>query len=186
MDKVEHEISSKEFWDEYISKLKPCLIGTWLSCGWKARHEWVRGGKLDLDHFLNKYGHLTVPVTDCSNFECRKMKLSEFINYLRRRRLGTDNEVLYLKDWHLAMKDDSFYTCPVHFSNDWLNQYTLSTSDSDYRFVYIGSIDTKTPLHQDVLASHSWSSNLGGKFGIFGTSRCPENSSGLTRRIRNF
>lgn len=34
--------------------------------------------------------------------------------------------------------------------------------DDDFRFLYVGSPGTWTPLHSDVLGSHSWSANLSG------------------------
>ena len=36
-------------------------------------------------------------------------------------------------------------------------------SASDYRFVYLGPAGSFTPLHADVLRSHSWSSNISGR-----------------------
>ena len=57
----------------------------------------------------------------------------------------------------------SFYEWPEEFKSDWLNEYTIATGRQDYRFVYIGPKDSHTGFHQDVLKSHSWSSNVCGK-----------------------
>ncbi|KAG7668203.1 hypothetical protein Ndes2437A_g07333 [Nannochloris sp. 'desiccata'] len=38
-----------------------------------------------------------------------------------------------------------------------------SSSTSDYRFVYLGPRGSSTPLHTDVLHSHSWSANIAGR-----------------------
>lgn len=88
---------------------------------------------------------------------------------------GTSQGLLYLKDWHFALDFPGYqaYTCPPFFQDDWLNDWydaqhakrTPSAGDvaSDYRFVYLGPAGTKTPLHADVLRSHSWSANVAGR-----------------------
>jgi len=40
---------------------------------------------------------------------------------------------------------------------------TTNSSISDYRFVYLGPKNSSTPLHTDVLCSHSWSANIAGR-----------------------
>ena len=163
MERVQEEISPGEFWNQFIKPLKPCLVGPWLTKSWEARKNWIKNEKINIDFLKEKYGNLKVPVTNCSkNFDCSSMLLSDYLNYLEKRE---SRDVLYCKDWHLAMKDKTFYEWPAHFRNDWLNEYCLKTdfSDSDYRFVYVGIKGTRTPLHRDVLASHSWSSNVGNR-----------------------
>jgi len=161
MERVEQEISPAEFWKQFIAPLKPCLIGAWLTESWKARKFWVKNDQINVDYLIEKYGNHKVPVTNCSkNFDCSSMVFVDYLRYLKKRE---SNDILYCKDWHLAMEDKTFYELPAHFRNDWLNEYCLMTdfSDSDYRFVYVGIKGTRTPLHRDVLASHSWSSNVG-------------------------
>ena len=63
----------------------------------------------------------------------------------------------------LEGEDESFYEWPEEFKSDWLNEFTIATDRQDYRFVYIGPKDSHTGFHQDVLKSHSWSSNVCGK-----------------------
>ena len=171
MERLEEEVSPDAFWKDYIQKLKPCLIGNWLTDSWSSRKDWFKEGRIDVDFLMEKYGHLQVPVTNCSTeeFKCSSMLFREYLRYLQERRKNTSEEILYCKDWHLALIDKTFYEWPEHFRKDWLNEYCLKTdfSDSDYRFVYIGVKDTKTPLHRDVLASHSWSSNVGKGFSFF-------------------
>ncbi|OVA19880.1 JmjC domain [Macleaya cordata] len=93
---------------------------------------------------------------------------------------GDDQSLLYLKDWHFVKEYPEYaaYTTPLFFCDDWLNLYLDSynmhmdpdTSQvkneincSDYRFVYMGSKGTWTPLHADVFRSYSWSANVCGK-----------------------
>lgn len=117
-----------------------------------------------MEYLRAQYGTETVSVTDCATFDCRDWSLSNFIDYLHDVRGDNgEREVLYLKDWHLVLVDPSFYQTPKHFQSDWLNEYCLAQSKSDYRFVYIGPRHSKTPIHRDVLLSHSWSANITGK-----------------------
>jgi len=94
--------------------------------------------------------------------------------------------LLYLKDWHFAREFPEYtaYECHDYFIDDWLNEWydaqaaqqsatsasTIKESGtgvpvttSDYRFVYLGPAGTRTPLHADVLRSHSWSANIAGR-----------------------
>ena len=52
----------------------------------------------------------------------------------------TNNECLYLKDWHFRLEIPNYeaYQTPEIFLSDWLNEHCLSRSESDYRFVYMG------------------------------------------------
>ena len=59
--------------------------------------------------------------------------------------------------------DEEFYIWPNEFKSDWLNEFTINTGRSDYRFVYFGPAGSVTGLHQDVLKSHSWSANICGE-----------------------
>uniref|UniRef100_A0A1I8INX9 Jumonji domain-containing protein 4 n=1 Tax=Macrostomum lignano TaxID=282301 RepID=A0A1I8INX9_9PLAT len=75
------------------------------------------------------------------------------------------NQILYLKDWHfqLLYPDYHAYTVPDCFTSDWLNEYCLDQTDSDYRFVYLGPQHSWTPFHCDVFGSYSWSANIAGR-----------------------
>ena len=83
----------------------------------------------------------------------------------KQRQKEGDAPLYYLKDWHLALESDEepFYEWPELFRSDWLNEFTLGTGRSDYRFVYYGPAGSRTGFHQDVLKSHSWSANLAGQ-----------------------
>lgn len=86
-----------------------------------------------------------------------------------------DRPAAYIKDWHMCrdapavVAADAVYSVPLPFADDWLNWYfdarTLADcgeNSSDYRFCYIGSARSWTPLHHDVLSSCSWSANVFG------------------------
>jgi hypothetical protein len=48
--------------------------------------------------------------------------------------------------------------------DDWMTHHALSLRPrNDYRFAYIGTCGTFTPLHRDVYGSYSWSSNIVGR-----------------------
>ena len=99
-----------------------------------------------------------------------------------------DPTSLYLKDWHLRRKYPEYqaYDIPSCIEEDWLNWWfdnkeilltkfressynntfdcsIDSKQKDDFRFVYVGSSNTFTPLHHDVLFSYSWSVNIIGK-----------------------
>ncbi|CAL8079455.1 unnamed protein product [Calicophoron daubneyi] len=94
------------------------------------------------------------------------MSSDEFLTYWRSFHDGTDNRLLYLKDWHYfkTAKNKEYYRLPELFSSDWLNEFwsLRKDVDDDYRFVYLGPKGTWTPLHADVYHSYSWSANIVG------------------------
>lgn len=82
-----------------------------------------------------------------------------------KKKTNDEAPLHYLKDWHLALEseEEPFYEWPELFKSDWLNEFTINTGRSDYRFVYYGPAGSLTGFHQDVLKSHSWSANLAGQ-----------------------
>lgn len=90
--------------------------------------------------------------------------------------ISTPSFDLYCRDWHFARDFPLYcaYSCPVQYSQDWLNEFWDYTSNevalsshsdatrNDYRFVYAGPQGVWTPLHRDVFRSYSWSSNVVG------------------------
>ncbi|MCD7447360.1 hypothetical protein HAX54_027837 [Datura stramonium] len=118
------------------------------------------------------------------------MTVSEFVHHWLRVSSADNGDnsgdgaagrsLLYLKDWHFVKEYPEYiaYSTPADFSDDWLNFYLdkfrmhndpdtynerNEISCSDYRFVYMGSKGTWTPLHADVFRSYSWSANVCGK-----------------------
>ncbi|MES1909750.1 MAG: hypothetical protein MHM6MM_002445 [Cercozoa sp. M6MM] len=72
----------------------------------------------------------------------------------------------YLRDLTLfrqcksAMRE---FDLPAVFADDWFNAHCdREMLAEDYRFVYLGAKDSYTPMHHDVMRSHSWSSNVFG------------------------
>ncbi|XP_015068224.1 jmjC domain-containing protein 4 isoform X3 [Solanum pennellii] len=124
-------------------------------------------------------------VADCGTREFTdqkriEMTVSEFVDRWLHDGGAGGGSLLYLKDWHFVKEYPEYiaYRTPMDFSDDWLNFYldkfhmhndpdTYSErndiSCSDYRFVYMGSKGTWTPLHADVFRSYSWSANVCGK-----------------------
>lgn len=97
-------------------------------------------------------------VRDFSDQQREEMPVGTAINRMRQ------GEHLYIKDWHLGLKNpESFYTTPPYFCDDWMNEYYLSHTNDDFRFVYAGSASTFTGLHRDVYRSYSWSANIVGR-----------------------
>jgi len=91
----------------------------------------------------------------------RKMKLSEFRSLCCDGRTG-----LYVKDWHafLTGQHRDLYNIPRAFRDDWFNWYfKVSGQSVDYRFIYVGGLESITHTHHDVICSYSWSVNVKGR-----------------------
>ncbi|XP_060204601.1 arginine-specific demethylase JMJ20 isoform X1 [Lycium barbarum] len=183
------ELSYSEFTEKYMAQNQPVVL-TGLMDNWRACKDWVSpNGKPNLQFISTHFGKSKVQVADCGTREFTdqkriEMTVSEFVD--RWLRVSSDDNgdnsesLLYLKDWHFVKEYPEYiaYRTPVDFSDDWLNFYldkfrmhndpdTYSErneiSCSDYRFVYMGSKGTWTPLHADVFRSYSWSANVCGK-----------------------
>lgn len=149
--------------------------------------------KANIEFLEQHFGDAVVTVTDTAlhhegNGPCKDIKFSEYCSWWKERALRTHHcddtgyeEMWYLKDWHFAdmFPEYQAYKIPHFFRDDWLNEWfdhlaeasgVLSTEHvlarnkvSDYRFVYMGPAGSFTPLHTDVLMSHSWSVNVCGR-----------------------
>ena len=67
----------------------------------------------------------------------------------------------YLKDFHYAPASAP-YDVPAWAADDALNPHLDAVGAPPFRFLYAGSAGTWTPLHHDVVCSHSWSANVSG------------------------
>lgn len=47
-------------------------------------------------------------------------------------------------------EEETFYTIPDIFKNDWMDNYYTNNTNDDFSFVYFGTGGTFTPLHRDV------------------------------------
>ncbi|XP_064396035.1 2-oxoglutarate and iron-dependent oxygenase JMJD4-like isoform X2 [Halichondria panicea] len=157
------------FLEENLLPNRPCVFGESFTRGWKARQEWRNVGDTpNIDFLEEHFGHVVVPVADCSCVEFSthrktEMTLKEYAHWWRSK---GKSRTLYLKDWHFTKDFPNYkaYTVPDFFKSDWLNEVwsaRLDVSD-DYRFVYIGPKGTWTPFHADVFRSYSWSANVCG------------------------
>ncbi|NXR71494.1 JMJD4 protein, partial [Pycnonotus jocosus] len=112
-------------------------------------------GKPNFEHLLRKFGEAVVPVARCDLREFNshpkeQLLFKEFLEFWES--LGTSGSsrgCLYLKDWHLSRSGilpeilesfpgGDFYSTPVYFSSDWLNEYWDAAGADDFRFVYMG------------------------------------------------
>ncbi|XP_044268004.1 2-oxoglutarate and iron-dependent oxygenase JMJD4 [Tribolium madens] len=160
------DVRYKEFFNNFMKPNTPCVIKN-ITEEWEAHSKWLNGQKTpNLDYLKDKYGNCEVTVYNCNEkyFNSQKTetcKLDTFLNNWNFLKYKSK----YLKDWHLknTFKDDNFYTVPIYFASDWLNEYLTENSEDDYRFVYIGQAGTWTPFHADVFNSFSWSVNVCGR-----------------------
>ena len=142
--------------DGILDKNVPVLVAN-VSVTWPCALAWSTQGGLE----SSLGGDTIVPVElDESSIGVYggarrlEMPLREFF----RGRRG------YLKDYRLprSLASDA-YTIPAAFCEDALNQWLDSVGREGFRFLYAGWEGTRTPLHHDVLCSHSWSVNICGK-----------------------
>lgn len=162
-----------EFFTKYMSQNLPVIINLDLT-HWDSYKHWplIDHSGLDLTYLKDRIGNIPdVPIAKCEEkyFDShRKIKMSfyDFLNYWKDRdRTQLNQELLYLKDWHLRneLPEYQFYTVPKYFASDFLNQYLSDTGQEDYKFVYIGPSGSYTPFHADVYSSFSWSVNIFGR-----------------------
>ncbi|CAG8543119.1 6665_t:CDS:2 [Ambispora leptoticha] len=177
--------SYNEFLENHLFPNVPVLIGPELTASWRARKEWVvedkenekkhgsQKSRPNFEFLISKFGDAEVCVADCSQRyftdQVRTtMLFKDFIVRWRETSSSSDSEtknpLLYLKDWHFvkAFPEYNAYEIPSIFKDDWMNEFWLSHTNDDYRFVYMGGDQTFTPFHCDVYHSCSWSSNICG------------------------
>ncbi|KAI0831326.1 Clavaminate synthase-like protein [Trametes gibbosa] len=167
--------SYSEFLENYLLPNLPVVIGPSLIASWQAYARWrsdegtIAWGKIKAD-----YGHLDVTVADCAtrDFSDQRREKMLFRDVVSLWETG-QGQSLYVKDWHLARTSatgafqtsshSEFYVTPDVFRDDWMNAYYSAHTDDDFRFVYVGTMGTFTPLHRDVYTSYSWSTNVCGR-----------------------
>uniref|UniRef100_A0A0V0JCQ3 Jumonji domain-containing protein 4 n=3 Tax=Schistocephalus solidus TaxID=70667 RepID=A0A0V0JCQ3_SCHSO len=168
--------SQSTYADFYVNFLLPnkfCLFSDELTVNWPARRLWTQpNGTVNIGALLEGFkedGSLCV--ADCRRLEfgahpTLNLSPSEYLSYWKSRKRHEDEQLLYLKDWHYFRGHEPalFFTTPVHFSSDWLNEFFAFRTDvdDDFKFVYAGPKGTWTPLHSDVYRSYSWSVNVVG------------------------
>ena len=179
IDRLAHSPAYVHFLGNHLINNRPALIGRDLKESWPAFQLWENGndgGEINWNYLVNTYGAQTVTVTDCRappTDSCTEdITLGEVIRGWLGAEHGPakkDQQLLYVKDWHLARwvsrnpTIQPFYTTPYLFADDWLNYHYCTFTDDDFRFVYLGIQGTSTPFHKDVYDSYSWSTNVIGR-----------------------
>lgn len=137
-----NSLSYENFFQNYMITNQPCIIQD-VGESWEAARKWVNKGAPNIDYLNEKYSHTKVIIYNCSeryfnSQKCFEGILDDYVQLWKKN--NRDNQVYYLKDWHLKLQccNDNFYQVPLYFSSDWLNEYLIKTSDDDYRFVYLG------------------------------------------------
>lgn len=134
------------------------LGSDWSSCrDWRIQ-ELPGKWKPNYTHLRTNYGAMSVSVTTSPLEPAVTMSFAEFLD------TAEQEQYCYARDMHFAraFSHDSFYACPELFQDDWLNFKLERQEQDDYKFVYMGTDGTGTKLHKDVVASHSWSTNITG------------------------
>jgi hypothetical protein len=120
---------------------------------WPQMDAWIDDKMPNYSKLLKEFGKCTVSVCDdkqdkiMMSFEDAIIKMKE-CKY-------------YIKDFHFYQQVKE-YKLPQVLQDDFLNEYFDLWGEDDYRFLYLGTNGTSTPMHHDVLKSFSWSVNLTG------------------------
>ncbi|GFH51255.1 hypothetical protein CTEN210_07731 [Chaetoceros tenuissimus] len=169
-------MTSAEFKQRYLHLHIPCIIQNiripiaekWIkearisnipgaeAKSFKINTDWFIeniGGDTEVPIRVNQEGYTAGRATECTT---SKMTMKKWI---QRNQNPSPNPSEYLKDWHLQSLFQHLYKDPILF-DDILNPFLLDHEGGDYRFVYWGGKKSSTPIHSDVLNSHSWSYNV--------------------------
>lgn len=140
------QLSYDDFFRKFMVKNVPVVIAG-IADQWDCIN-WTNDGSIDFNYLRTKIDvKLHVPVANCNKsyynaHEKRNFTFDEFLTYWNDRinRSNDQQDVLYLKDWHLRREQPEyeFYKTPLYFASDWLNEYCTETNGDDYRFVYMG------------------------------------------------
>lgn len=141
-------LSYDEFFWKFMMKNVPVIING-IADRWDCSKWTKNGDSLDFDYLRQRINcSLHVPVANCDKtyynaHEKIDLTFDKFLSYWHDRInnvIGQENQILYLKDWHLRREqpDYEFYETPLYFASDWLNEYCIETNSDDYRFVYMG------------------------------------------------
>eukprot|EP00439_Symbiodinium_sp_Y106_P039914 s3123_g4.t2 len=165
------DLSTKLFIEKCTAAARPVILLD-LVPSWPAYSQWRRpNGEPNFAKLTEDFQGVTGPVVDCGHgYDIQSWDVGDYFRWAAHAR--QEGDALYLKDWHLVnacrslglqvpYEAPSYLAAPVH---DWLNLYMdKATGKDDYRFAYVGVGGTRTPLHHDVLFSHSWSANICGR-----------------------
>ena len=155
VDKIEEKhvenLSYNEFFDRFMVKNIPVLI-TGIADQWECMNWTTKStnNRVNFEYLAKKIDNTQiVPIANCNkvyfnSHEKCEMPFKEFLDYWQKRQDAPEEnaakDLFYLKDWHLRRNqpDYPFYTTPIYFASDWLNEYCEEKNCDDYRFVYMG------------------------------------------------
>ena len=162
---------------EYLRKNSPFFLTDAGLETWRAWQEWRCEDGGEHPNFARLraiFGAATAPITNCSSGQKITLHISEFLDVWST---SPKPPLRYLKDWHIVRDFPEYqaYRVPAPFRDDWLNDWwtkgrsawaernNVPHTANDYRFCYMGSAGTFTPLHHDVMLSFSWSASIVGR-----------------------
>lgn len=177
----------ERFETEFLEARIPVIISGCMT-EWPCYKEWtVEGGSgqdtiksINLEFLAHVFGDVRVPVIHMNSGERSSILMREYCSetFWKSGMWNDTQEKLYIKDFHFcidAPASQNVYKTPIYFEDDWLNTWfdgdeggildTFGTDfkKSDYRFLYLGPRGSSTPLHTDVVRSHSWSAQIAGR-----------------------
>ncbi|MGE7915728.1 cupin-like domain-containing protein [Lysinibacillus xylanilyticus] len=147
-----NDLTYEKFMAEYADK-KPVIItgamNDWNSFNWT------------LEKFGQLYGERSVPIRESTidgvrNF--KKVNLAEYINYLEH------NENNWYCDWNFHTFGDQDLV-QTYKPLDIFTRETvrINTKKQIFKWFFLGSANTQTPLHQDFDNTHAWNAVIFGQ-----------------------
>lgn len=174
------DLGRDAFEARYLEPKVP-LILTGCMESWQCYREWTRyeTKSIHLEALSSVFGHIEVPVVNMRSGEKSTLPMEEYCSekFWDSGQWREDKDKLYVKDFHFCIEAPSTrnaYTIPEYFEDDWLNAWFDGDDDgvaktfgkdfkkSDYKFLYLGPQGSSTPVHTDVVRSHSWSAQIAG------------------------
>lgn len=145
-------LSYNDFFDRFMVKNIPVLING-IPDRWECMNWIDSNNSVDLEYLKRTIDKTqNVPIANCgkvyfNSHEKSEMQFDAFIDYWTNQKQQKEcdpTKLLYLKDWHLRRSQPNycFYTTPIYFASDWLNEYCEEKRIDDYRFVYMGTKGT--------------------------------------------
>ena len=142
------------FFNNYMLNNVPVIIKDF-NKNWQCQN-WLdkKSNKINFDNIKNFIKNINVPIYNCkknhyNSHEKNYIKFYDYLNYWENKINNENNlnndELFYLKDWHLKLElpDYNFYNVPFIFLSDWLNEYLIENKEKDdYQFVYMGPQNT--------------------------------------------
>eukprot|EP01080_Neovahlkampfia_damariscottae_P005820 gene5820-9643_t len=154
------KLSYEDFINTYAKPPgKPVIIEGAIE-NWPALKKW------NFDYFKQNFGDTIVRVQKRTKRgldpDEKWIKIKHYIDYAK----PNNNSDLYFSNWvfsttHWELLKD--FEIPIYFKDDWLQLIPSNVPIPEFRWLFIGTKGSGTPLHQDTLQSSAWFATVTGE-----------------------